>query len=30
MSLSPAFSMWFADAIVAVAGAMFFVVGARR
>jgi lipopolysaccharide export system permease protein len=30
MSLSPAFSMWFPDAIVAVAGAVILAVGARR
>ena len=30
MSLSPALSMWFPDAIVAVAGAVFFAAGARR
>ncbi len=30
MSLSPALSMWFPDAIVAVAGAVIFAVGARR
>jgi lipopolysaccharide export system permease protein len=30
MSLSPAFSMWFPDALVLLAGAMFFATGARR
>jgi lipopolysaccharide export system permease protein len=30
MSLSPAFSMWFPDALVLLAGAMFFAAGARR
>ncbi len=30
MSLSPAFSMWFPDAVVAVAGLLFFLVGGRR
>ena len=30
MSLSPALSMWFPDAVVLVAGALFFMAGARR
>ncbi|MGA2640073.1 MAG: LptF/LptG family permease [Spirochaetia bacterium] len=30
MSLSPAFSMWFPDAVVLLAGGMFFLAGARR
>ena len=30
MSLSPAFSMWFPDAVVALAGFAFFLTGARR
>jgi lipopolysaccharide export system permease protein len=30
MSLSPAFSMWFPDALVLLAGAAFFLAGARR
>jgi lipopolysaccharide export system permease protein len=30
MSLSPALSMWFPDAIVLLAGAIFFITGARR
>jgi lipopolysaccharide export system permease protein len=30
MSLSPALSMWFPDAVVLLAGALFFVAGARR
>jgi lipopolysaccharide export system permease protein len=30
MSLSPALSMWFPDAIVLLAGALFFMMGARR
>ena len=30
MSLSPAFSMWFPDAVVAFAGFIFFLTGARR
>jgi lipopolysaccharide export system permease protein len=30
MSLSPAFSMWFPDAVVLAAGAAFFLAGARR
>jgi lipopolysaccharide export system permease protein len=30
MSLSPAFSMWFPDVLVALAGALFFLRGARR
>ncbi len=30
MSLSPAFSMWFPDAVVLAAGALFFLRGARR
>ncbi len=30
MSLSPALSMWFPDAIVLLAGSVFFIIGARR
>ena len=30
MSLSPAFSMWFPDAVVLVTGGAFFLAGARR